>query len=63
MKVVNGGGSEALLFGKRESAKVLGVSVRMIDYLIQRGELTPRRIGRRVLLHYEELREFAEKGN
>ena len=63
MKDIKGGGSKALLFGKRESAKVLGVSVRMIDYLIQRGELTPRRIGRRVLLHHNELREFAEKEN
>lgn len=61
MKDDNGDGSEKLLLGKRESARVLGVSVRMIDYLIAQGELTARRIGRRVLLHYQDLREFAEK--
>jgi excisionase family DNA binding protein len=62
MKEDDRDGSEKLLVGKRESARVLGVSVRMIDYLIAHGELTVRRIGRRVLLHYEDLREFAGKG-
>ncbi len=55
--------TETLLVGKRESASVLGVSVRTIDYLIEQGELKARRIGRRVLLHYEDLRQFAAKEN
>jgi excisionase family DNA binding protein len=61
MKHDNEEGSERLLLGKRETARVLGVSVRMVDYLIAQGKLTARRIGRRVLLHYEDLREFAER--
>jgi excisionase family DNA binding protein len=54
---------EAFLVDKRAAANLLGVSLRMIDNLIQRGELTTRRIGRRVLLHHKELRAFAEKEN
>jgi excisionase family DNA binding protein len=61
MKDEKVGVTETLLVGKRESANVLGVSVRTVDYLIEQGQLKVRRIGRRVLLHYEDLRQFAAK--
>jgi len=51
----------SFLMDKREGANLLGISVRMIDYLIKDGQLKVRRIGRRVLLHREELRNFARR--
>ncbi len=51
--------SNALLFGKRQAAQALGISLRMVDYLIARGELKTRKVGRRVLLPYESLKQFA----
>lgn len=53
---------DVLLLDKRGAARVLGISVRTLDYLIASGELKPRKIGRRVLLHYDQLRDFAEEG-
>lgn len=53
--------SEGFLLDKRAAASVLGVSVRMIDYLLQDGRLRAKKIGRRVLIRREDLRCFAEK--
>ena len=54
---------EALLIGRHEAATVLGVSLRTLDYLIERGELPARRVGRRVLISRSELEKFARGGN
>jgi len=51
--------SECFLVSKRTAASLLSISVRMVDYLIQGGQLKVRRIGKRVLLHREDLRHFA----
>jgi hypothetical protein len=48
-----------LLFSKVESAQTLGVSVRMLEGLILQKKISPRRIGRRVLIAGDELRRFA----
>ena len=50
-----------ILGSRRDSARALGISIRMLDYLILRGELRARRIGRRVLLEKSELERFARK--
>ena len=50
-----------LLYTKREAAKALGISIRSIDYLVASRELTPRRIGRRVLLPATVLEQFARR--
>lgn len=55
--------TQPLLIDRKSSARLLGISVRKLDYLIECGELTPRRIGRRVLLPYRQLQMFAAKGN
>lgn len=49
-----------ILVDKKVAARLLGVCVRTIDYLIGNGALKPKRIGRRVLLHYDDLRRFAK---
>lgn len=54
---------EALLIGRHEAAAALGVSLRTLDYLIGRGELPARRVGRRVLIPRSELEKFARGGN
>ena len=49
-----------ILISKRESAQLLGLCVRTMEELVRRGELVPRRIGRRVLFRREELERFAK---
>ncbi|MFL6435990.1 MAG: helix-turn-helix domain-containing protein [Terriglobales bacterium] len=50
-----------LLYSKAEAARMLSLSLRTIDYLIATGELTARRVGRRVLLSYNSLTLFTRK--
>jgi excisionase family DNA binding protein len=50
---------DKLLLSKREAAQKLSISVRSIDYLIGNKKLTARRIGRRVLVTYKSVLEFA----
>jgi len=52
---------EAILVGKKEAAQALGISLRSLDYLLARGELTARRIGRRCLLERRELERWARR--
>lgn len=47
------------LYSKKEAAASLGVSARTVDYLIARGELETKRIGKKVLIPREVLRRFA----
>lgn len=51
---------QPILISKKSAAQLLGISPRSVDYLIQRGQLKPRRIGRRVLLSYRSLQQFAQ---
>lgn len=53
--------NEKLLYGKREAAQLLSVSVRTLDNLIARKELCVRRCGRRVLISRRALEEFARR--
>ena len=52
---------EPILLGKKESARALGVCVRTIENLIQRKELPFRKLGRRTLIPYRALIEFARR--
>ena len=52
---------EPILGPRGGAARLLGVSTRTLDYLIAKKELNPRRVGRKVLISYEELREFARR--
>lgn len=54
---------EPLLLGRREAAEALGISLRLLDYLVSRGELPARRIGRRVCIPRSELEKFARCGS
>jgi len=40
----------SLLVSRQQTAALLGCSVRFVDYLVARGELPARRLGRRVLI-------------
>jgi excisionase family DNA binding protein len=51
----------ALFASRKDGANFLGLSVRTIDYAIERGLLRVRRIGRRVLIPKAELERFAAK--
>jgi excisionase family DNA binding protein len=50
-----------LLFPKAEAARLLGVSLRTVDYMLARGDLKARRIGKRVLFERSELERFARR--
>jgi len=52
---------EALLISRREAAIALGVCLRTLDYLIARGELAARRVGRRVLIPRTALEQFSRR--
>jgi excisionase family DNA binding protein len=51
---------QPILVSKKEAARLLGVCLRTVDCLIERGDLRHKRIGRRVLLQYEELQKFVD---
>ncbi len=51
-----------LLYSKKESALLLSVSLRTVDYLISRGELRTKRIGKRALVLAESLEQYAGAG-
>jgi excisionase family DNA binding protein len=48
-----------LLYTRDEAAYSLGVCVRAIDYLIAKGDLETKRIGKKVLISREVLRRYA----
>jgi excisionase family DNA binding protein len=50
-----------LLYSKKESAQLLSLSLRTIDGLIQRKELSVRRVGRRILITRKSLEDFARR--
>ena len=51
-----------LAYSKRETAAATSLSVRGIDYLIEKGQLRAVKIGRRVLIPSRELERLVEKG-
>jgi hypothetical protein len=53
---------DSLLHSKAESARILGVSERLLHKLLSTKQLKSRRIARRVLIPHEELLRFAKHG-
>lgn len=51
-----------LAYSKKEAAAATSLSVRGIDYLIEKGQLRAVKIGRRVLIPSKELERLVEKG-
>ena len=51
--------SDQILLSKRDSARLLSVSLRTVDNLIAHKRLVVRRVGRRVLIPRRALEEFA----
>lgn len=47
------------LFTRKEAAHSLGVCVRTLDYLIAKGDLETKRIGKKILIPREVLRRYA----
>jgi excisionase family DNA binding protein len=52
---------EKFLLSRQEAAQVLSISLRALDYLIANGILPIRRIGARVLVPLDALRQFARR--
>ena len=52
---------ETLLLSRRSAAALLSISLRTLDSLVGRHELSTRRIGRRVLFERRILAQFARR--
>jgi hypothetical protein len=52
---------ERLLYGRKEAAVALSISVREVDYGLAYGEFETRRVGRRVLITAPSLKRWASK--
>lgn len=52
-----------LAYSKKEAAAATSISLRSIDYLIERGQLKAVRIGRRVVIPARELEKLVSKGS
>jgi hypothetical protein len=52
---------DRLLHSKAESARILGVSERLLHKLLSTKQLKCRRIARRVLIAHDELPRFAKQ--
>ena len=52
-----------LLVSRRETAAMLSISIRGVDYMIADGRLSTRRIANRVLIPTEEIRKFAQSNH
>lgn len=52
---------QKIFYSRAETAALLCLSLRTIDNLVSRKELTVRRVGRKVLFHRDELVRFARK--
>jgi excisionase family DNA binding protein len=50
--------TKKLMLNKREAAEMLSISVRTIENLMTNGELTFRRIGKRVLIPWKAIVQF-----
>jgi hypothetical protein len=48
-----------LLYDRKSAAAALSISIRSLDYLIERGQLPTRRIGKKVLIPARDLQRFA----
>ncbi|MGA2609605.1 MAG: helix-turn-helix domain-containing protein [Terriglobia bacterium] len=53
--------AEKLLFTRAEAAAMLSISLRTLDNLQARKEISVRRIGRKVLIPATELERFARR--
>ena len=51
-----------LLYGKREVAAALGLSLRSVDNLILHKKLSVVRVGGRTMIRQKELERFAKQG-
>jgi excisionase family DNA binding protein len=54
---------DTLLLSKQEAARMLGVSLRSLEHLISRQEISTRKIGRRVLIPRSVIESFAKAQN
>lgn len=48
-----------LRYTRKEAAHALGISMRTLDYRIQRGEIATKRDGKKILILREVLRRYA----
>jgi excisionase family DNA binding protein len=53
--------TEPILVGKKQAAELLGICVRSLEYIIQQKKLVARKVGRRTLIPYRALQEFARR--
>jgi excisionase family DNA binding protein len=50
---------EPILLSRKQTASLLSISLRGLDYLLAQGKLRARRVGKRVLIPRQEIERFA----
>lgn len=53
--------TNSVLCSRKDAARLLGISVRLLDLLVSRGKLRPCRLGSRVLIRRREIEDFAKR--
>jgi len=53
---------KALLFSRQDAARLLAISLRKLDQLIQSRQVTVIKVGKRTLIARVELEKFARRG-
>lgn len=51
--------ADKILLSRKDTAEALSISVRSLDYMIERGELPARKLGKRTLIPRVALERFA----
>jgi len=54
---------KTILVDKQDAARLLSISLRTLEYIIARGDLTICRIGRRCLIERRSLERFSRRGH
>jgi excisionase family DNA binding protein len=50
------------LYARADAARLLAISLRKLDYLIQQNALKAIKVGKRTLIPHGELKKFARRG-
>lgn len=52
---------EKILFTRKEAAQILSISLATLDRYIVLKEIPVRRLGKRVMIHHQDLERFARR--
>jgi excisionase family DNA binding protein len=54
--------NQKLAYSRKEAARMLSISIRQLDYLVDANEIPVMRVGARVLVTHQTLQQFLRRG-